>query len=146
MRPDFPLPDVGWPPTQGFWDGAAAGELRLPRCAGCGRFHWYPEGPCRSCGAGGGDGPRRWEAVSGRATLFSWTVVSHAFLPQFRGALPLVPALVSIVEDPDVRLVTRIVDAAPADLRVDQPVHVVFRPISFDGVDGSVVAPLFAPD
>ena len=112
MRPDFPLPDVGWPPTQGLWDGAAAGELRLPRCAGCGRFH----------------------------------VVSHAFLPQFRGALPLVPALVSIVEDPDVRLVTRIVEAAPADLRVDQPVHVVFRPISFDGVDGSVVAPLFAPD
>jgi hypothetical protein len=49
-------------------------------------------------------------------------------------------------EDPSVRLVTRIVDAEVADLRADQPVHVVFRPITFEGVAGSVVAPLFAPD
>lgn len=146
LHPDFPLPDVTWPPVQGFWEGAAAGELRLPRCPGCGAFQWYPEGPCRRCGAGEGDGPRRWEAVSGRGTLFSWTVVTHPFLPQFRGSLPLVPALVAVAEDPTIRLVTRIVDAEVADLRADQPVHVVFRPISFDGVPGSVVAPLFAPD
>jgi uncharacterized protein len=146
MHPDFPLPDVDWPPVREFWQGAAEGELRLPRCRGCGRFGWYPAGPCRHCGTGEGDRPLQWEAVSGRGTVFSWAVVTHTFLPQFRGQLPLVPALVSIVEDPAVRIVTRIVDADPAGLRIDQPVHAVFRPLTFDGVAGSVVAPLFAAD
>lgn len=151
MHPDFPLPDVAWPPTRPFWEGAAAGELRLPRCPACGRIHWYPEGPCRRCGAAGetvsgAEAPLRWEPVGGRGTLYSWSVVTQVFLPQFRDLVPLVPALVALDEDPEVRLVTRIVDAEPADLRVDQPVHVVFRPLTFDGVPGAVVAPLFAPD
>lgn len=146
MHPDFPLPDLGWPPARPFWDGAGAGELRLPRCGGCDRIHWYPEGPCRRCGAAAGDdGPLRWEAVSGRGTLFSWAVVTQVFLPGFRGLVPMVPALVAVDEDPDVRIVTRVVDAEPADLRVDQPVRVVFRPLAFEGVPGSVIAPLFVP-
>jgi uncharacterized OB-fold protein len=152
MHPDFPLPDVDWPPARPFWDGAAAGELRLPRCPACGRIHWYPEGPCRRCGAptgadadAGAGSPLRWEPVSGRGTLFSWSVVTQVFLPQFRDLVPVVPALVAVDEDPDVRLVTRVVDADPADLRVDQPVRVVFRPLTFAGVAGSVAAPLFVP-
>ena len=146
MHPDFPLPDLGWPPVRPFWDGAAAGELRLPRCPSCGRIHWYPEGPCRRCGEpAGAEAPLRWEPVSGRGTLFSWSVVTQVFLPQFRDLVPFVPALVAVDEDRDVRLVTRIVDAEPDDLRVDQPVRVVFRPLAFAGVDGSATAPLFVP-
>ena len=149
MHPDFPLPDRDWPPARPFWEGAAAGELRLPRCPACARIHWYPEGPCRRCGSAaaglGGESPLRWEPVSGRATLFSWSVVTQVFLPQFRDLVPVVPALVCVDEDPSVRLVTRIVDAEPASLRVDQPVRVVFRPLTFAGVDGSVTAPLFVP-
>jgi hypothetical protein len=33
----------------------------------------------------------------------------------------------------------------PAALGFDMPVAVTFRPISFTGVDGEVVAPLFTP-
>jgi hypothetical protein len=42
-----------------------------------------------------------------------------------------------------VRLVTRIVDCAPEELRCDLPVTVVFRPLRFAGVAGEVVAPMF---
>ena len=83
--------------------------------------------------------------MSGRGTLFSWVVVTHAFLPQFADMVPFVPALVALDDDPAVRLATRIVDSDPDTLDFEMPVTVTFRPISFAGVDGEVTAPLFVP-
>jgi uncharacterized protein len=141
MRPDFPLPDVDWEPTREFWAGAAHEQLRIPRCDSCGRLCWYPRRECRSCG-----GERfTWVTMSGAGTLFSWVVVTHAFLPQFADLVPFVPALVALEEDANVRIPTRIVDCDPDSLSFELPVAVTFRPISFTGVEGSVVAPLFAP-
>lgn len=141
MRPEFPLPDISWEPVAPFWAAAARHELALPRCDGCGAFAWYPKDRCRSCGGTA----FTWTPVSGRGRLFSWTVVRHAFLPQFADLVPFVPGLVTIDEDPAVRLVTRIVDCEPAHLRADQPVEVVFRELTFAGVRGAVTAPLFRP-
>lgn len=142
MREGFPLPDVQWEPTREYWAGAARGELRLPRCLQCRSFHWYPDGDtCRACGAQAIE----WETVGGRGRLFTWVLLEHAFLPQYASGLPFVSALVTLDEDPSVRLPTRIVDAAPESLRIDQPVEVCFRPLRFEGVEGEVVAPLFRP-
>jgi uncharacterized OB-fold protein len=141
MRADFPLPDTTWEPTREFWAGAARDELRIPRCESCGRLCWYPRERCRHC-----DGERfTWETMTGRGTLFSWVVVTHAFLPQFADLVPFVPALVALEEDPAVRIATRVVDCDPDDLDFELPVVASFRPISFTGVDGAVRAPLFVP-
>jgi uncharacterized OB-fold protein len=116
--------------------------LAFPRCDGCGRFAWYPEPACRRCG-----GARfAWIPVSGRGRLFSWSVVRRAFIPQFRTLVPFVPGLVTIEEDPAVRLVTRIVDCDPDALRIDQPLQAVFRPLDFPGIERRVIAPMFTPD
>jgi uncharacterized protein len=140
-RNDFPLPDMEWPPTREFWAAAARGELAIPRCEGCGRLHWYPEERCRRCG-----GERHaWERMSGRGELFTWVVLQHAFLPQFRESLPFVSALVALEEDPAVRLATRIVECDPASLTKDMPVEVVFRPLAFAGIERTVTAPFFRP-
>jgi uncharacterized OB-fold protein len=141
VRADFPLPDATWEPTAEYWAGAAAGELRIPRCDDCGRLHWYPKGECAYCG---GDA-FTWTATSGTGTLFSWVVVTHAFLPHFADLVPFVPALVALDEDPAVRIPTRMVDCDPVDLSFEMPVRVVFRPLRFAGVDGEVPAPLFVP-
>ena len=138
----FPLPDVGWEPLQPFWSGAAEGELRLPHCPACDRIHWYPVGACRRCGHAGG---LEWRVVAGTGTLHSWTVVHHAFLPQLAGMVPFATGLVALDVDPEVRLVTRLVDADPEALVIDQPVEVTFRPMRFAGVDGQVMAPFFSP-
>ncbi|MBM4270130.1 MAG: nucleic acid-binding protein [Deltaproteobacteria bacterium] len=140
-RAEFPLPDVAWEPTREFWSAAARDELRLPRCASCAAFAWYPGERCRSCGGA----QLAWERLSGRATLFSWVVVRHPFLPQFRENLPLVTGLVAVDEDPRVRLPTRIVECTPEELAIDMPVEVVFRDLTFPGVAGHVRAPLFRP-
>ncbi len=140
MRAGFPLPDVTWEPLRPLWAAAARGELHLPRCSSCARICWYPE-TCPDCG----ETTFSWEPMSGRGRLFTWVVVRHAFLPQYKGLVPFVSALVTLEEDERVRLATRIVDAAPADLRIGQPVEVCFQPLSFDGVDGTVPAPFFRP-
>jgi uncharacterized OB-fold protein len=140
-RPEFPLPDLAWAPTAEFWAGAARDELRIPRCDACGRLRWYPEETCRRC-----EGvPLTWETLSGAGTLFSWVVVTHAFLPQFADLTPFVPALVAVDEDAEVRIPTRMVDCEPAALDFGMPVQVVFRPLEFTGVAGSVLAPVFRP-
>jgi uncharacterized OB-fold protein len=140
-RREFPLPDVAWAPTAEFWAGAARGKLRIPRCDSCGRLRWYPEEQCRHCQGE----PFTWETMSGRGTLFSWVVVTHPFLPQFADLTPFVPALVALEEDPAVRLPTRMVDCDPDDLDYEMPVQVVFRPLAFTDVEGTVDAPLFVP-
>jgi uncharacterized OB-fold protein len=141
MRADFPLPDTTWEPTREFWAGAAREELRIPQCESCERLCWYPEEKCRHCSGTA----FTWATMSGRGTLFSWVVVTHSFLPQFKDLVPFVPALVALEEDPTVRLATRMVDVDPDVLDFELPVQVTFRPIAFTGIDGEVVAPLFVP-
>jgi uncharacterized OB-fold protein len=141
FRDDFPLPDPDFAPARPFWDGAARGELVLPRCRGCAGFVWYPDGPCRRCGGA----ERDWTAVSGRGRLFSWSVVRRAFIPQMADRVPYVTGLVTIDEDAAVRIVTYVVDAAPEALRVDMPMRAVFRRLRFAGVAGEVAAPMFVP-
>jgi len=141
VRTGFPLPDTEWEATREFWAGAARGELVIPRCDTCDSFNWYPREQCRSCA----QGSFTWTVVSGRGRLFSWSVVRHPFLRQFRDKVPFVPGLVAIDEDPGVRLVTEIVDCDPSELSFDIPVEVVFRDLTFPGVEGRVTAPLFVP-
>jgi uncharacterized OB-fold protein len=142
MHSEFPLPDVNWEPTRELWAGAARGILMITRCDACGRYVWYPEPPCRACG-----GTRlTWTPMSGRGTLFSWSVVHHAWIPQFVGQLPFVTGLVALAEDPAVRVVSYVVDCAPELLCCDMAVRVGFRPLRYPGVEGAVIAPMFRPE
>jgi uncharacterized OB-fold protein len=140
-RAEFPLPDVDDPLTAGYFAGAARAELSIPRCGSCGRWVWYPEGVCPTCG-----GALAWTATSGLGALFAWVVVERAFLPAFAEMVPFVTALVALDEDPAVRIVTLVVDADPSELTVDVPMEVVFRPLAFPTVPNrSVVVPMFRP-
>jgi len=58
--------------------------------------------------------------------------------------VPFATALVALEEDPAVRIVTLLVDVDPAALAADQPMTVVFRPLTFPTVpDHAVVVPMF---
>ena len=74
---DKPVP-VPTPETQPFWDGCAAGELRIQRCTDCGKPYFYPRPVCPDCGSGNVE----WFAASGRATLYSY-VINHRAAPGF---------------------------------------------------------------
>lgn len=141
-RADFPLPDLTDKRTAPFFDGAARGELVLPRCDTCESLAWYPMTTCDRCGGTS----FTWTTVRGTGRLFSWTVVERAFLPAFEDRVPFVSGLVALDDDPRVRIVSYVVDCEPASLTVDQPVVVSFRPLRFPTVpDHEVVVPMFEP-
>ena len=141
MSGSFPLPDVELEATRPFWQAAERHELVIPRCADCGRYNWYPRAACRSCG--GSEMP--WAVMSGRGALFSWAVVERALAKSFADRVPYVSALIALEEAPEVRFVSYVVDCDPAELRFDQALRAVYRPLEFPGVSGSVLAPFFTP-
>lgn len=113
---------------------AAESRLVLPRCTGCGRWHWYPKFRCPHCSA-----PNwQWTDAGTSATIFTCTTVWHPFKAAAR-----VPFTVGIVEPdaaPGVRLVTRIVDVEPDAVEIGQRVRVDFR-----SLDAGPVLPVFRP-
>jgi hypothetical protein len=138
---NFPLPDIEWVGTRGFWEAAAREELAIPCCAACQRYQWYPRERCRACG--GGEMP--WTPVSGRGTLFSWAVVRRALVSAFAEKVPYATGLVALSEDPAVRVVTNLVDCEFEALRAGLPVRAVFRPLVFPKLTQRVIAPMFTP-
>jgi len=141
MSPRSAFPDTEWEPTREYWAAAARGELAIPRCTVCRHYVCYPHPESRQCGSA----ELRWVAMSGRGRLFSWATVERALFEPFADKLPYVAGLVSLDEDARVRVVTNIVDCEPAELRVDMPVRVVFRDLTFSGSTRRVAAPCFAP-
>ncbi|MFG1945500.1 Zn-ribbon domain-containing OB-fold protein [Nonomuraea sp. NPDC048826] len=120
------------PDTQPFWDGTAAGELRIQRCRACERHYFYPRPSCPHCGSGAVE----WVRASGRATLYSY-VINHRPAPGFDG-----PYAIAVVElEEGVRMMTNLVGVAPEpeNLVLDMPLRVTFEE------RGEVRVPLFEP-
>ena len=88
----------------------AEGRLVISRCATCGEAHYYPRPFCPRCG---GDDVS-WEDASGRATLYTWSVVHQNDLPPFNEKVPYVAAVVDLDEGP--RMMTNVVGCDFDDL------------------------------
>ncbi|WP_156325790.1 Zn-ribbon domain-containing OB-fold protein [Nonomuraea sp. SBT364] len=122
------------PDTQPFWDGTAAGELRIQRCLTCERHYFYPRPSCPHCGSG----TVEWVRASGRASLYSY-VINHRPAPGFEEGGPYAIAVVELEEG--VRMMTNIVniEITPENLPLDLDLKVVFER------RGEVHVPLFEP-
>jgi uncharacterized OB-fold protein len=131
LRFDLPTPDDA---TQEWWDAARDGRLLVRRCADCAKAHFYPRPFCPHCWSENVD----WEQASGRATLYTWSVVHSNDLPPFAKKVPYVAAIVDLDEGP--RMMTNVVDCDLDSLRVGLPLQVVFRPET-----DQVTLPCFTP-
>ena len=132
MAPDpthglLPAPDADSEP---FWEGCAAGELRVQRCAACGRRRMPPRPMCPWCGSR----DSRWEATSGRGHIWSWVVAHPPLLAVYADQAPYNVVVVELDEDPSIRFVGNVVDdpdaalgaVDPATLTIGQRVEVCF--------------------
>jgi uncharacterized OB-fold protein len=79
------------------------------------------------------------EAISGRGTLYSYTVVMQAGHPYFVDKIPYVIGVIEIDEEPGVRLPAGI-DGAEDELRCGIAVEVVFKDVT-----DTLVLPFFRP-
>jgi uncharacterized protein len=119
-----------------YWDAVARGHLELLRCSSCGHFVHFPRPICDVCQ--GRD--LRPERISGRGSLYSYSVIMQASHPYFIDKIPYVIGIVSIDEEPAVHLPTGVVDVTEPELRCGIPVEVVFQPVSAD-----LTLPFFRP-
>jgi uncharacterized protein len=140
-RPDFRLTPSPSAESHAFWTGGARGQLMISRCRAC-RHYFHPPGPacwrCRSIDVGT-------EPVSGRATVAAYTVNRQPWIPGLDP--PYIVAMVELEDEPDVRLITNVVDVTPDDIYVGQPVEVFFEDwIDVTGEENNRVwLPLFRP-
>ena len=61
----------------GFWEAAKRGHLAIQRCASCRRWNHAPGLLCPACGSD----DMGFEDVSGKGSLFSWTIIKKLPLP-----------------------------------------------------------------
>ena len=131
-----PAPDVN-PETAPFWAATARGELLVKQCEDCASLIWYPRSVCPECGSL----RTRWQPVSGRGRVYSYTV-NYRGEGRYRDSGPYVLAYVELDEGP--RLMTNIVEGASgqlhSELAVGLPVEVTFS----DTGEGSA-RPRFRP-
>jgi uncharacterized OB-fold protein len=130
----LPAPDAL---TQFFWDGCEAGELRIQRCARCRKYIHYPKPICRFCASRELAG----EAVSGRATLYSWTLAVQAFHPFWTPRVPFTLATVELVEQPGLMFVSQLLDCPEKALRIGMPLVAVFEKLG-----PGLTLPFFRPE
>jgi len=123
-----------------FWEACGRGELRGQRCDGCGRLRFPPRPLCPWCRTF----EHTWVLLSGRGTIWSFVIPHPPLLPAYGAQAPYNVIVVTIDEDPTIRLVGNLVPAAGAPLNALDPhtieigerVEVVFEPVEGDG-DGS---------
>jgi uncharacterized OB-fold protein len=131
VRFDLPSPD---PEQQPFWDGCREGRFLVRRCRACGAFHFYPRPFCPECWSPDVE----WVEATGRATLYTWSVVHSNDLPPFNERVPYVAAVVDLEEGP--RVMTNVEGCDHDALEIGMPLVVDYRAISDD-----VTIPVFRP-
>jgi uncharacterized OB-fold protein len=112
--------------TRQYWEAAKHGRLLVKHCNSCGEPHHYPRPFCPFCWSE----DVAWREVSGRGTVYTYSIVHRNDLEPFSGWGAYVPAVVELEEGP--RLMTTIVDCAHDRLAVGMPVEVVFRDLTDD--------------
>ena len=117
----YPIPEFDAEP---FWEACNRDELQMQRCGDCRKWRWTPGPLCEYCGSEA----LRWERLSGRGTVHTWTVVRHPVHPAAIERVPYIVVEVALEEQDDLHLISNLIDIAPDEIAMDLPVEVTFVP------------------
>lgn len=127
--PSTPAPDVlrGMPlprpdlDTQAFWDGCQEGKFLIPRCRSCQAFRWPPGPMCPECQSM----DTEQVAASGRATVYSWVIVTHPVAEVLADQVPYTVGMIELAEG--VRVVGNVIGCPPDEVEAGMPVELFFE-------------------
>lgn len=122
LPPEIPVPR----PTVDdapFWQACQERRLVIRHCDSCAHFFHPPMPCCPRCGSF----EVSWKPVSGHGTIYTYTVGYQAVHPALKGHGPYNVSVILLDDADDVRLVTNVIDVAPAELRIGMPVKVCFE-------------------
>jgi len=128
-----PLP-TPTPDSKPFWDACREGRLTCQRCDDCAMLRFPPSRTCSNCLSQNAS----WETVSGKGSVFSFTVFRREYHPGFAKDVPYVVALIELDEGP--RMLSNLVSVDPDAVRCGAKVQVQFETVTND-----VTLPMFVP-
>lgn len=112
MGNEAATPFSGDGPYAEYVKAMAAGIFKIQKCSDCGEYIYYPRVLCNHCGSA----KLAWEQATGKGTVYSTSIVRQK--PEHGPDYNI--TLVDLEEGP--RMMTRIVDMAPEDIRIGMPV------------------------
>lgn len=119
-----PLPTISQE-NEPFFAGLAQRKFHVLKCRGCGDLNWTPYPACRSCLSI----EQEWFEVSGRGTLYTWTVV-HTGPKAFTQDGPYVFAFARLVEGPRPLIVMGNLMGCDFDaIKADMPIRIAYRDV-----------------
>ena len=118
--PPEDMPDFHRP----FWVALKAHELRVQKCEDCGTLRYVPKEICAACGSARCE----WTPVSGRGSVYTYTVIHRGPTPAYQADAPYVIAHVELDEGP--RMISNLIGCDPKDVRIGMPVEAVFEDVS----------------
>ena len=121
--PEFRVGRPHLAPHDVYWGHCAHGELRFQCCADCGAFRHPPSPVCPGCRSL----QSRWELAPDDAELFSYSVVHHAPHSALKAVVPYNVAVVAFPSIGYVRIVSNVIDAAPAELEIGMPLVLTWQ-------------------
>ncbi len=119
MSIEKPLPVIDHDSAP-YWEAAREGRLDIPLCGDCGKHHFYPRSICPYCHSGN----LRFNTVSGRGKVHTFTIARRPAGPAFADDVPYVVALIELEEGP--RMMSRIQTGDPEKVRIGAKVEVTF--------------------
>jgi len=128
-----PVPDVT-ALNREYFEGCAAGELRVRHCPKCDAVFRFSYTWCPECWSPEID----YRVASGKATVTHFSVVHRAPYEAFDEEVPYVVALVDLEEG--VRMMCNVIGCAPDSVHIGMKVKVCFEQ------RGDVTIPQFTPE
>lgn len=117
-----------------YWESAHDHALKLQRCSSCGELRFYPSLACHFCSSL----EFEWVPISGRGTVFTYTVVYRGPGAPFADLLPLVVAMVTLEEGPT--MMSNVVNVDPDEVEIGMPVQ-----LAYEDVNETITLPVFEP-
>lgn len=126
-----PTPDEASRP---FFEGAREHRLMIQKCSSCGAVMWPVKTRCDNCL----QATVTWVQASGKATLYSFTLMHQLLHPGFASEIPYNIAQVDLAEG--LRILTNVVGCRNDELVIGMPLEVTFEDLSSE-----VTLPKFRP-
>ncbi len=114
------------PWTKDFWKATKQEKLMIQHCNECNANIFFPKKVCPECWSES----LTWIESSGKAKVYTFTVMMDMVEPKFMSDLPYVLAMVDL--DEGIRMTTRIVNCDPGEVVIGLDVEVVFEEVSLE--------------
>jgi uncharacterized protein len=130
--PSMPTPLPPFPRStyysEFFWEHAKRHQLAIQRCDRCQKLQHWPTPVCRHCSSF----ELSPSVMSGRGTLYTYTVCMQSFHPYFDSMIPLILAVIELEEQAGLKLVANLVECTESDATIGMPLEVTFQDVNED--------------